>query len=265
MEKIDPNFAVSSHSLRLHGGVAVQVLIFRDKSAHREDSLVPTVVFFSASGNSCYGGEYESIMNRAFVAHYVLFNYPGVADSKGQLKTDAAFSDVAKEVVTFAARELKTPLHRIHLLGRSLGGAVAAGLKGMMPELGSLVLDRSPSSIPDVIRSHIGCSSCCLPILTPLAFDSRKALGRLREERYWVLYHPEDRMIKPEATLKDEPQANVVELRGNPAIEDVHNQPLGIGFGPAVILLLFREVFAAPQRALYQFARGAPPDPSECP
>lgn len=238
------------------GRFAIRAVFFRHRGI--ESRIVPTIILCQSNCESFYERKMEWMIRLAVrkkkAVNFVVFDYPGVADSTGSMRSDKDLVDAATAVIERVKIEFGIQDHQIHIYGRSLGGCVAMLTKARRPALGQIVADRSPSSIDAVLKSRI--SSCAESILkTPLQgvhFRAAEAARQINQPgQVIVLYHPEDRVIPMDANLHTNPQVTAYALqRFDDEQIDIHNTPLIEGFEIAgagqIEDVFFDQVFQAP-------------------
>ncbi|NDD57677.1 MAG: alpha/beta hydrolase [Chlamydiae bacterium] len=171
----------------------------------------PLVIFFQPNGgiSTCknFADVMEGSRTQNIRCNFIVFDSRGCGYSEGEATVAKDFILDGDSIYQFAKQYLKVPPHQIHCMGFSMGGAVAAQVKALhSDELGSLVIDRSFSTLKDAVlahsvsRMHFTCrliSTIVIFLLNLLGWstlDSEAALKKIRS-RTLVIYHPKDGII----------------------------------------------------------------------
>ena len=225
-------------------GITLSGTVYRSPGC--DPQTTPTVICFNPNSALQEYQNFKNLMRQAVLdgvdCHFVTFNYRSAGLSEGTFTSDQDLVKDGSAMVQYVQKELKTPNPLIHFYGHSIGGAVAAKTKAKHPGLGTLVSDRSFSTIESVILSH-----CYAPfkflgyllawIIRKLDFvfdavtDFKKVTGKKL-----VIYHKLDHVIPKDASLAKalaEPVDRQIQLYENfdatRALKeklDHHNTPL---------------------------------------
>lgn len=133
-----------------------------------------------------------------------LFNYRGTGKSKGEPTRQGLWLD-GEAAYQYVHKHLKVPKKNILLYGHSLGGAIATLTASMHPKV-NICNDRSFSTLSKVVSASFPILGN-VPSLLLYQYKWEMKLGELWNRilgKKCIIYHPQDEIIKPKASLKSE-------------------------------------------------------------
>jgi pimeloyl-ACP methyl ester carboxylesterase len=254
-KKLKERYRLESHQIRTPDGAELSVRLFRAKEQPSEGSPpLATVIQFNVNGGLAEDTSFPTVLTAAWKAgvsrcNLVRFNYRGTGGSSGSFEATKDLVVDGSSVLKWVLSYLKTPKNQIHFMGRSLGGAIAAQVQALDPDLnGRHLNDRSLASINGMVAGAAqmvfgdGVLKKIFSVFArPVAwivsnqgygFDAAAAFDKLKGQRL-IVYHPKDEVIPyEEASLhravstlkKPEEELNLKEFQTNNSLH--HNASL---------------------------------------
>ena len=117
-------------------------------------------------GNACDIGQVAGcaqIESNAFMAHYLVVEYPMYGINKDGYASEETLNKVAESVYKFVVDELRVPSNRIVLIGRSIGTGptctLASNLEARNKKPAAVILHAPYTSLRDAAYDILGCFS----------------------------------------------------------------------------------------------------------
>lgn len=194
-------FAIEKHKILTPDGVKLSTLYFRHRQANAN---TPTIIFYQSNASMSKLGIYlwlvgESV-RRNSVCNFVVFDYRGVGNSKGDAQSTRELVIDGDTALQFVRDHLKVPPHLIHFYTWSLGGGVGTNVKALYPECtGLLINERSFQSLRSVGEHSIPLFLQPLFFWVPWAAEKEgwnlvAPLQKLKGKTL-IIYHREDPTI----------------------------------------------------------------------
>ncbi len=192
-------YTIDPIAIQTADGAELRGFHYRNAAA-REDS--PTVIYFNGNCGSCLESPVLGLGCLSTAEHplnFVSFDYRGVGLSSESRPIESA-RDLVRDgdaVYQYVRDHLGVEENRIHVYGRSLGGAVAAETLALQPDWrGALISDRSFSRTKDFLPR----GAQFLAALDRINLDAAEACGKL-QGRLTVLVATDDPVIPLQARL----------------------------------------------------------------
>lgn len=200
-QNLNQFFAIQNHVIQTPDGVHLNAIHFKHHLAREKD---PTILFYQSNASMSQFGIYlwlvEEAIRRGSVCNFVVFDYRGVGNSKGDAESARELLIDGDTALQFVRNHLNVPPHLIHWYGWSLGGGVGANIKANHPECdGPFVNERSFESLRSVFYENIPSLLQPLFFWLPWAADKKgwniKApLEKIRGKTL-IVFHPDDPTI----------------------------------------------------------------------
>lgn len=206
--------AFDAHRIKIKTADGVMLSAVLYKSTMKPDSDVPTVICCNMNAVFQEGCPFQNLMAQSVLegtpANFITFDYRSVGDSEGVFCSEEDLVRDASAIVQYVQQEVKTKNENIHFFGWSIGGSVAIKTKALFSGLGKIIIDRSFSSLGELVKRHcpyllkfIGYLIAWILKKLDLAFDSASSFKSewnvrepAREKTAMVFSHEDDKVVK---------------------------------------------------------------------
>jgi pimeloyl-ACP methyl ester carboxylesterase len=196
----------------------------------RAQANSPTIIFFQPNAALSKQGAFDWLLLSAAMQelpyNFVYFDYRGCGESEGSVSFKKDVYLDGDSIYQYVRDQLRVPEANIHFYGWSLGGGISANVKKLHSQAtGNLVVDRSFSSVVDVVHNFVNrilalIAAVFLRLLN-WNIENAQALHEVRG-KVLVVHHPQDELMKDQASLA---QA-LFQQKATPAPQHIHQLDL---------------------------------------